>query len=274
MRRLLCCLPLCLLSGCSLPTESGAPLPAEPTSATAADDTRPAPTPAEMAKLVRDDPIVFLEAAIAHYDREVRGYRAALIKRERINGKLRPEERIEVQFREKPFSVLMDWKEGAGLARKTLYVAGENGGKLLALPAGWRAVAGIVRRAPDDADAKSTARYPITEFGLQHGSKRTLQAWKAAQDRGDFKVRFLGTEEPAEVGKRPCWVVRRVERPSRDPDGIVTSTFYFDTKTYLQLGSVLLDDDDELIGSYYFRDVELNPTFGEGTFTRKGLRDR
>jgi hypothetical protein len=225
-----------------------------------------------MEKLVRDDPIAFLEHAISHYDREVKGYRATLLKHERIKGKLRPAERIEVCFREKPFSVLMDWKEGAGLARKTLYVAGENGGKLLALPAGWRAVVGVVRRDPEDPAAKDTARIPITQFGMQMGSKQTLKAWKAARDRGELKSSFLGTERPAELDKRPCWVVKRVESPSRDPDGIVTSTFYFDARTYLQLGSVLLDDKGELIGSYYFRDLDLNPTFAEDTFTREGLK--
>ena len=53
-----------------------------------------------MAKLVRDDAIVFLEHAIDHYERHVQGYRATLIKRERIDGSLRPAERIEVHFRQ------------------------------------------------------------------------------------------------------------------------------------------------------------------------------
>ena len=241
--------------------------------AVARDSTKArVPSAKEMAKLIRDDPIAFLEYAIDHYDREVKGYRATLFKQERIGGTLRPAERIEVHFREKPFSVLMDWQEGASLARKTLYVTGENDNKLLALPAGWRSIAGIVRRDPDDPDAKRSARYPITEFGLQKGSKRTLKAWKAARDRGDWKINFLGTETPAELGKRPCWAVRRVESPSRDADGIVTSTFFFDTRTYLQLGSVLLDDKGGLVGTYYFRDLELNPTFADDTFTRDGLR--
>ena len=51
-----------------------------------------------------------------------------------MQGRLQKPEKIRVAFREKPLSVFMDWLEGAGLASKTLYVEGENNGKVMARP--------------------------------------------------------------------------------------------------------------------------------------------
>lgn len=272
MRRLLGCLPLCLLLSCSLAHDNPGRLHVEPI--TRPDPARRPVEPAEMARLVKDDPVAFLERSIDHYAATVKAYRATLVKQERVGGTLYPPEVIQVSFREKPFSVLMDWQDGARLARKSLYVEGENSGRMLVLPAGWRAIVGVVAADTGDYRAKNHTRYPITEFGLLTGTQRTLKSWKAARERGELKVRFLGTESPEELKKRPCWVVERVERPSRDPEGITTTTFYFDPTTYLQLGSILLDEKGELVGKYYFRDLEVNPAFAEDTFTREHLRKK
>ena len=76
-----------------------------------ADDGKPLPTSANDA-LAETDPTAFLEACIRRYDREVKGYHCTLHKQERLEGKLQPSEVIDVDFREKPFSVLMDWRKG------------------------------------------------------------------------------------------------------------------------------------------------------------------
>jgi hypothetical protein len=153
-------------------------------------------------------------------------------------------------------------------------VAGANRGKILALPAGWRAIAGIVPADPDAPEAKRNSRYPITEFGIKMGTVRTHASWKAAQKRGDLRVRYKGVTKPAELNELPCWELARTEELGADKEGIVRSRFYFDRATGLQVGTVLLDADDGLIGSYYFRDLKLNPEFSADTFTREGLRKK
>ena len=55
--------------------------------------------------LMHYHPELFLEMCLARYEREVRGYSAKFIKHERIAGKLQPREKLEVHFREEPFSV-------------------------------------------------------------------------------------------------------------------------------------------------------------------------
>ena len=44
-----------------------------------------------------------------------------------------------------------------------------------------------------------------------------------------------------------------------------------DTETWLQVGTVLKDEKGKLLGSYYFRDVKLNPTFKKGQFQRRAM---
>jgi hypothetical protein len=278
MKPLLWCLPLCLLAGCALSGEHSAsvdaPAPEETVSEPLArvDATRKLLDNAGMEELARTDPIAFLEETIQRYDREVHGYYVTLVKQERIGGKLNPTERVASSFREKPFSVLMDWKEGIDQVSKVLYVEGENKGKLLAKPAGWRSFVGIVSRDPKSADALKTSRFPITEFGLKKGALSALADWKTARKRSDLKVIFGGVKRLPELDKRPCWEMKRVNYPEPEYDGITQSTFYFDTENWLMTGSVLNGEGGRLIATYYFRDVRLNPEFPADTFTREALR--
>jgi hypothetical protein len=212
-----------------------------------------------------------LKASIERYRREVKGYRANLIKQERIDGKLYPVERIVASFRQEPFSVRMEWTEGARLATKTLYVKGENDNQVVVMPAGWLSLAGQVLRSPEGADAKNSSRMPITEFGILAGCKRTLAAWKRGFASGDFDVQMNGIKKVAELGDRECHeVVRTVQ--GEPNDGVRKGTFYFDVQTGLQTGTILQGDEGELLGAYWFRDVQINPEFPQETFTRQGLR--
>jgi hypothetical protein len=89
------------------------------------------PDAAGMERLAGDDPVAFLKASLARYDHDVRGYRTTLVKRERVHGKLRDPEEIDVSFREKPFSVRIHWIKGATRAERTLFAHGQYGNQLL-----------------------------------------------------------------------------------------------------------------------------------------------
>jgi hypothetical protein len=236
-----------------------------------APEGTPVPDAAAMERLAGRNPVEFLEASLRHYD-EVRGYTALLHKQERIGGELRPSEEIAVSFREKPFSVLLVWKKGEGRAASVLYVRGENDDQLLVLPAGALAqrLAGVVRRDPNGPDARASGRYPLTEFGMRLGTRRVLASWQAARKAGTLHVECLGIKPIFEAGGRPCLILRRT-RFTRPEDGVTMATLYFDTKTWLQVGTVLKGEGNRLVGEYFFRDVHLNPDFPPGTFTRQSL---
>jgi hypothetical protein len=268
MLRILFCLPVCLALA---PLPRTAPEWAGSALAGVADDGKTLPDNARMEKLAQTDPIAFLENCLKHYDREVKGYTCLLHKQERLGGKLQPSELIEVSFREEPFSVLFDWKQGTRLAQRTLYVKGKYNDQLVVKPAGLASLVGVVERDPNGADAKKSGRYPLTEFGIKVGMERTLAAWQAAAKQDALRVEFVGERKVKEAGDRACWVLRRTGYKKPEEDGITDFTTYFDKETWLQVGSVLKGADNQLLGEYFFRDIKLNPEFKDGTFTREAV---
>jgi len=192
---------------------------------------------------------------------------------ERLKGQLNPSETIEAWFKEEPFSVFMHWKEGAGLAVASLYVVGDNDGKMCVRPSsGAGKLLGWVKSAPDSSEAKDATRYLITEFGLRCGAERTYRAWKALQERGvTLRTEYLGLRKNVEeVGGRDCHVVvRRCDPP--EEEGMTEITLLIDAETWQQVGTILKAG-DELIGEYYFKDIKLNPDFDEKRFKPEMLK--
>jgi hypothetical protein len=226
-----------------------------------------------MEYLAKNDPIAFLKECILRYDREVKGYTATLQKQERIDGRIERTELTDVAFREKPFSVLMKWKEGARRAAAVLYVNGENRDQLLVRPAGIFSVAGIVARSPNGSDAKKAGRYPLTEFGIKIGMQRTLASWQKADKADALHVEFLGVRATKDTGNRPCWVLKRTGYAAPEEiEGITELTTYIDKDSWLQVGTVLKGDENKLVGEYYFRDIKINPDFPTDTFMLSSLR--
>lgn len=235
-------------------------------------------TAAEFEHLVRTDPLAALEASLARYHRDVTGFRALFLKRERIGGKLLDPEAIRVWFRDEPFSVLMLWERGGGLGQGTVYVRGENDGQMTV----WVSKLFTKSVPPRGAMPRGSARYTIEEFGLAQSTLRTVTAWAAAKRRGELTAEYLGRQTVPELG-RDCFVLRRT-CPADELDGFVstepvavtdanradsvrTVTVYLDCDTWLQVGTELRRADGELAGSYFFRDLVPNPVFEKGTFT-------
>jgi hypothetical protein len=269
MKRAIVYLPFCLL--CTSDSTSMVVLTA-PTFRDVADNGSPLPSEAEMERLAKNDPIAFIRECVRRYDREVQGYTATVHKQERLAGHLQRREEIDVAFREKPFSVLLRWKEGMRRAAAVLYVKGENRDQLLVRPAGVLAVAGIVARDPKGEEAKNAGRYPLTEFGIKIGMQRTLSTWESAKKDDALHVEYLGVKEIKELGGRPCWILKRTRYAKPAEEGVTESTLYIDKENWLQIGIKLKGEENRLIGEYYFRDLKINPDFPNGTFSRDALK--
>jgi hypothetical protein len=271
LSRLLLCLPLCLIVApdCRLYTSFAEPPPKE-----VKDDGAALPDEAGLVRLARTDPVGFLDACLRRYSRSVKGYECKLRKQERLEGNLQLPELMLVRFREEPFSVFLEWEKGERLARRVLFVKGENNDKLLVKPAGVLAVAGIVERDPEGPDARKSGRYPLTEFGIRIGTLRTRESWAEARKEGSLKVEYLGEKRIKELDDRLCYVLKRTGYRKAEADGFTETeaTLYFDKETWLQVGSVLKGDKGELLGEYLFRDIKLNPEFKPEDFKREGLK--
>ncbi len=69
------------------------------------------------------------QSGLAHIDRDVHDYTCTLVKRERINGQLGPQEYIFAKVRHKPFSVYMYFLSPKDIrGRECMYVVNKNEG--------------------------------------------------------------------------------------------------------------------------------------------------
>lgn len=237
----------------------------------------------QFAELVRTDPIAALNASLAAYPHT--GFTAEFRKRERTGGKLADEEVIRVAVADDPFSVLMVWQQGGGAGQGTLYQKGQNGGKMKV----WMFRKLIQDIDPQGTIPKMSARYTIEEFGIKQATQRTLRAWAAAKESGELKWEFVGRKAMSEAGGRECLVLKRICPADQiDPfvtggpavrvtdknrkDSFRTVAVYLDCQTRLQVGTEQHRHDGELTASYWFRDVNLTPTFGDETFTTKSFK--
>jgi hypothetical protein len=228
----------------------------------------------EMDELAKTDAVKLLERGLERYKAEVHGYRCTFAKQERVNNMLRDHEVIRANFRESPFSVHMEWKEGYDLCFASMYVAGENDGRLMARsrlkPTNIRGP--VLTRPLDADDVKATSRFGIDRFGMYMGAKDTLDAIHAAQKAGTLSLTYHGIESVEKAGNRLCYkFVRTPYTPPEAKEGINELTIFIDRATLLQVGSILKDVKGEFIAEYFFRDIELNPTFADDQFTRKKL---
>lgn len=230
------------------------------------------PSPSRFAELMRSHPVEALRACAVRYVREVRGFRAVLHKRERLGGKLGPDEVIDVDFRDEPHSVLLRWRtESAGLADCVLYVEGRDDNQLLARPrnAILRRLTPIAKQDPDGAQARASGRYSIRQFGLLKVNERSLAAWSTAERLGRLHFEYGGERTVAEAGGVACHVLRRTIDPPED--GIARTELSIDAARWLQVANVLYGTDGQLVAQYYFRDVTLNPDFPPDQFDPRVL---
>jgi hypothetical protein len=222
----------------------------------------PLPTP---------DPLAFLEKCVERYDQQgIRGYRLIFQKQERVDGILQPTEVIEVSFRAHPFSVLMRWRTGARIIDKALYVEGENHGQVLVHPTRLAGMfVSYVARDPNGAEAGEVGRYSIMDFGFKKTVERTLRDWKAAKEKGAETV-YLGVRKVREAGDPPCYTLRQIS-PVPDAQGVSQATVYIDKENSFQVGTVLKDQGARLLGYYYYREIQLNPTYNADQFQPAAL---
>src|SRR5262245_52851278 len=139
--------------------------------------------------LLHQQPVLFLEWCQAKYKSEVKGYTCIFCKQERVKGKLLKAEKIDIHFREEPFSVHMHFLKG-GSAQKVVYPDGDNQENLAARPNFPSFL--LVSRKIDGAEAMQSSRFPISHFGIYKGTESTLASMRRAQARDALHIRYEG----------------------------------------------------------------------------------
>lgn len=247
------------------PAASVAPLPAASTSH----------VPAALVALAQADPLAVIRRGIEQCDRELRDYRCTFIKQERVQGKLRDEEQIDVRYRREPKSVFMVWERNADQAKRALYIDAaafrDADGQPLAKvePAGAiaRLFVSEVLIPVRGERARATSRRTIDEFGFRETYAILERYNTLAQARGKLEFRFEGVSE---IDSRPTLVFVRYlpydGKSSEFPDAKMV--MHIDQQWLVPTAIYSYADraGTQLLGRYLFTNVQINPGLSDKDF--------
>lgn len=230
----------------------------------------PPPAPPAGARPL-DEPLRLLGRARQAFA-SVRDYSCTMIKQERLNGALSPVHVVSVMIRNEPFSVNMRWHQPRSCAgQEVCYVAGKNNGMMRAKGSGLLATVGFISLDPNDARAKKTSNHAITEAGLGNLMRRFEERWtqEHKHDRVNVKVGEY------EYNKRRCYRVETTYAKKIADAQYYRGVVYFDKELALPIRVELYDwpraggaPTGDLIETYSYVNLKLNPGLPESTFTR------
>lgn len=159
---------------------------------------------------------------LAKMNSEVDDYTATLVKRERINGVMGTETRMEIKVRTRsmaggkvvrPLQAYIKFLDPwLARGREVIWSEGKNGGKLVAHEGGLKNLVRI-NLAPTDTLAMMGNKYPITEIGLNRLVEKLIEKGERDKRAGPCIVTI---DEGHQVGDRDCKLVQ-VTHPEPDP---------------------------------------------------------
>lgn len=256
------CFELLSLAAVALAVGANPPPPANPGAAPAA--------PAAAAPLPMDVPLRLLTEARQSYQ-NVKDYSCLFVKRENIQGQLRPENVVEMKVRGQPFSVYLHWLGPQAIAgQEACYVAGRNNGQMRVHATGIRAVAGFVSLDPRDPRVMQNNRHPITDAGIGNLIERFSQRWENEKRLNQTQVR-VGEYD---YNQRRCTRVEMIH-PANNANQFYAyrSVIYFDKDSHLPIRVENYDwprqggpADGELLECYSYVNLRLNVGLGEEVF--------
>ncbi len=268
-----------LLSGPSAVTSVAVQGPSRtgPSVAYASIQDRPPVAAESLEQLASRDPIGFLESALDRYDRSVRDYTCTFTKQELVGGEMTSEQVMKAMFREKPFSVRLEWVRNPDKCARVLYVADKwtkEGQQLAVVEPGAiaRLFVPYVMRPIHGADAVKSSRRTIDQFGLRNSLALTLKYCHLAREENVLNFSYLGA---GKVDERPTLVFERRLPWKADsekwPDRVLV--VHLDRELLLPtLCQAYADDNREvLLGKYMITDVKLNPNLPDSVFTKEGM---
>ena len=227
------------------------------------------PAAIEAGERIAADPEAFLREVRERCD-GLAAYEVDFYKQERLGlfvKKLQPEEHMRVKFRAQPFSVKMTMLNEDHEFAETLYVEGENDGKLRC-----RRRKGLLGGRPpiqdfppDFAVAFGRSINPITDFGVARLMQRVLQTLEEARAAGARpEVVYRGIAE-LQYDALPVHHVS-LQYPATAPIPSLKVDLLFLVDTLLPAASYVRPGGERLQGRYIYMRFDLHPKFGDGAF--------
>ncbi len=205
------------------------------------------------------DPAEILNGMSGAYSK-VDDYTAVFYKQERVKGTVLPEEKIQLKFK-KPFKIYLHWLPGPHEGRESLYVRGENGGKVIGHEGG---IIGFItlHMEPTGNIAMKGNRHPITDAGIGRLIEILDKDLKRGRERGELKLKFLGEDEV--YGRRAWHIVK--ETPA---EGYYAPKMeiWVDKELNLPIKIKIFGPGDEFLESYGYSDLKVNTGLKDEEFT-------
>lgn len=154
----------------------------------------------------------------ADMEANVSDYTAKMIKRERIHGRLRDEDTMQIKIRHAqsdaqppvPFGAYLVYVPPSSLeGREVIWVDGQNDGKLLTHQFGLN-----LKLPPDGLLAMNGNRYPVTSIGMLTLAEKLIEKGELDRDRSDCKIEIV---ENQVVEQRPCKLIQ-ITNPEKVPE--------------------------------------------------------
>jgi outer membrane lipoprotein-sorting protein len=195
----------------------------------------------------------------------VEQYTATFLIQERLDGELRPPQRLVLKFK-KPFKVYLRWLTGKNEGRQALYPAGIDGNELwVRLPILLGAI--TVSLDPQSPRARKDSRHAITDVGigrlLDFFSDNTFRGL----ERGEVTIENSGHRATFD---------RQTDRytlhfPADPASGYYCRTAFVDVdREYrLPIYTEIFAWDGQLIERYGYLDLRLNPGLTDEDFDPK-----
>jgi len=235
-----------------------------------------APTPTHaMAALTERDLLELTRRGRQRYERQIRDYCCTFLKQERIDGKVKPREEIEVRYRESPTAIYMIWQRNASEAKRALFkdtkeFLDSKNRKVARVEPNGAIVHLFVKdvlipiRGPE---ARRTSRRTIDEFGFKSTFELLERYNRVGEENGVLDIRYGGE---GTIDGRPTYVLIR-HLPYDGPEGIYPDArmvLHLDQEWLLPTAVYCYADHEgkELLGSYVFTNVRLNTGLGEDAF--------
>jgi outer membrane lipoprotein-sorting protein len=184
----------------------------------------------------------------------IQDYTALLLKRERIDGKLLPLEKITLRFQE-PFKVYMAWIEPYE-GRTLVYVQGENDNKLRVTPGGLLKFMHLSLDPTGDL-ATRDAHHTILQAGIENMITHIMQEYRRGMARHEVQVRV---RKQAKVDGRPAYHLEFIY-PHDQSAGYYAyrGELWIDTEYYLPTKLRVYDWSNQLYEHYEYHQLRLNP---------------
>jgi outer membrane lipoprotein-sorting protein len=194
----------------------------------------------------------------------IQDYTARLVKRERIKNKLRDPEDIRLKFRE-PGKIYMRWMGPNVPGREILFVKGRDQDRALIHEPRMPSSLITILTPPDSPLVLQESRHPITDVGLGRLIELLATHTRRAFTRGELATREIPSVGPS----GPAKAERQLELTTPK-----TATGYLahrvvvtiDLATRLPVSVELFGWNDELLASYTYKELIVNPGLTDWDF--------